>query len=138
MPRKCYLTAPDRCHSSSPLSLTFVRVDDRSPCRPQRAAACRPQVEWGIDLQTEHERYLTEEVFKAPIIVYNYPKEIKAFYMRLNDDEKTVAAMDVLVPKVGALLGLAYMKMWMNTCFLTATIACGPVSLHGRVGVRHG
>lgn len=58
------------------------------------------QVEWGIDLSTEHERYLTEEIFKQPVIVYNYPKEIKAFYMRLNDDNKTVAAMDVLVPKV--------------------------------------
>lgn len=74
------------------------------PCRLQRTPASRPQVEWGIDLQTEHERYLTEEVFKAPIIVYNYPKDIKAFYMRLNDDGKTVAAMDVLVPKVGAWL----------------------------------
>mgnify|MGYP001807084910 CR=1 FL=1 len=59
------------------------------------------KVEWGIDLSTEHERYLTEEIFKQPVIVYNYPKEIKAFYMRLNDDNKTVAAMDVLVPKVG-------------------------------------
>ncbi|KAI7843684.1 hypothetical protein COHA_002584 [Chlorella ohadii] len=62
-------------------------------------------VSWGIDLQSEHERYLTEEVFKQPIIVYNYPKDIKAFYMRLNDDNKTVAAMDVLVPKVGELVG---------------------------------
>lgn len=57
-------------------------------------------VEWGIDLATEHERYLAEEVYKKPVIVYNYPKDIKAFYMRLNDDDKTVAAMDVLVPKV--------------------------------------
>lgn len=56
---------------------------------------------WGIDMQSEHERYLTEEVFKQPIIVYNYPKDIKAFYMKLNEDGKTVAAMDVLVPKVG-------------------------------------
>eukprot|EP00198_Chlamydomonas_reinhardtii_P003924 XP_001693260.1 predicted protein [Chlamydomonas reinhardtii] len=63
------------------------------------------KVEWGIDLSTEHERYLTEEIFKQPVIVYNYPKEIKAFYMRLNDDNKTVAAMDVLVPKVGELIG---------------------------------
>lgn len=67
----------------------------RLPC-----SGCCLQVEWGIDLQTEHERYLTEEVFKQPTIVYNYPKDIKAFYMRLNEDEKTVAAMDVLVPKV--------------------------------------
>ena len=62
-------------------------------------------VEWGIDLATEHERYLAEEVYKKPVIVYDYPKDIKAFYMRLNDDNKTVAAMDVLVPKVGELIG---------------------------------
>lgn len=60
---------------------------------------------WGIDLATEHERYLSEVVYKQPVIVYDYPKEIKAFYMRLNDDGKTVAAMDVLVPKVGELIG---------------------------------
>eukprot|EP01018_Ginkgo_biloba_P038957 Gb_01987 [translate_table: standard] len=63
------------------------------------------KVEWGIDLASEHERYLTEEIFKKPVIVYNYPKQIKAFYMRINDDGKTVAAMDVLVPKVGELIG---------------------------------
>ncbi|KAF4349363.1 asparagine--tRNA ligase, cytoplasmic 1 [Cannabis sativa] len=63
------------------------------------------KVEWGIDLASEHERYLTEVMFKKPVIVYNYPKGIKAFYMRLNDDCKTVAAMDVLVPKVGELIG---------------------------------
>ena len=62
-------------------------------------------VEWGIDLQTEHERYLTEQVFKCPIFVTDYPKEIKAFYMRLNDDGKTVAAMDLLVPGVGEIIG---------------------------------
>ncbi|KAI3971199.1 hypothetical protein MKW92_020249 [Papaver armeniacum] len=56
-------------------------------------------VEWGIDLASEHERYLTEVIFNKPVIVYNYPKGIKPFYMRLNDDDKTVAAMDVLVPK---------------------------------------
>ncbi|KAK4756932.1 hypothetical protein SAY87_007059 [Trapa incisa] len=63
------------------------------------------KVEWGIDLASEHERYLTEVKFQKPVIVYNYPKDIKAFYMRLNDDGKTVAAMDVLVPKVGELIG---------------------------------
>ena len=62
-------------------------------------------VEWGIDLQTEHERYLTEEVFKKPIFVTDYPKDIKAFYMRLNDDGKTVAAADCLVPGVGEIIG---------------------------------
>jgi asparaginyl-tRNA synthetase len=62
-------------------------------------------VGYGADLQTEHERYLTEEHFKKPVIVYNYPKEIKPFYMRLNDDDRTVAAMDLLVPRVGELVG---------------------------------
>ncbi|ATW28972.1 asparagine--tRNA ligase [Candidatus Formimonas warabiya] len=62
-------------------------------------------VDWGKDLQTEHERYLTEEVFKKPVFVTGYPKEIKAFYMRLNDDHKTVAAMDLLVPGVGEIIG---------------------------------
>lgn len=62
-------------------------------------------VKWGNDLQTEHERYLTEEVFKKPVFVTDYPKEIKAFYMRLNDDNKTVAAMDLLVPGVGEIIG---------------------------------
>ncbi len=61
--------------------------------------------EWGMDLQTEHERYLTEQHFKCPVIVYNYPKTIKPFYMRRNDDGKTVTAMDVLVPGVGELIG---------------------------------
>lgn len=62
-------------------------------------------VEWGIDLQTEHERYLTEEHFKKPLFVTDYPKEIKAFYMRLNEDGKTVAAMDLLVPGIGEIIG---------------------------------
>ncbi|PSS01950.1 Asparagine--tRNA ligase [Actinidia chinensis var. chinensis] len=63
------------------------------------------KVEWGIDLASEHERYLTEVKFQSPVIVYNYPKGIKAFYMKVNADNKTVAAMDVLVPKVGELIG---------------------------------
>jgi asparaginyl-tRNA synthetase len=62
-------------------------------------------VRWGMDLQSEHERWLTEEHVKAPLIVMNYPKEIKAFYMRMNDDEKTVAAMDVLAPGIGEIIG---------------------------------
>ena len=62
-------------------------------------------VEWGIDLQSEHERWLTEEHVGRPVVVMNYPKDIKAFYMRLNDDEKTVAAMDVLAPGIGEIIG---------------------------------
>ncbi|RIK74841.1 MAG: asparagine--tRNA ligase [Planctomycetota bacterium] len=62
-------------------------------------------VAWGTDLQAEHERFLTEEHFKRPVVLYNYPRSIKPFYMRVNDDEKTVRAMDVLVPKVGEIIG---------------------------------
>lgn len=62
-------------------------------------------VDWGCDLQTEHERYLTEKVFDKPVFVTNYPKEIKAFYMRMNEDNKTVAAVDLLVPGVGEIIG---------------------------------
>lgn len=63
------------------------------------------KVQWGADLQTEHERYLTEQVFKKPVFVTDYPKEIKSFYMRMNDDGKTVAAMDMLVPGIGEIIG---------------------------------
>jgi asparaginyl-tRNA synthetase len=62
-------------------------------------------VKWGVDLQSEHERFLTEEFVKKPVVLMNYPKEIKAFYMRLNDDERTVAAMDVLAPGIGEIIG---------------------------------
>ena len=63
------------------------------------------KVSWGCDLQTEHERYLTEQVFKRPVFVTDYPKEIKAFYMKMNEDQKTVAAMDCLVPGIGEIIG---------------------------------
>jgi asparaginyl-tRNA synthetase len=62
-------------------------------------------VTWGADLQSEHERFIAEQVVKGPVVITDYPREIKAFYMRLNDDEKTVAAMDVLVPGVGEIIG---------------------------------
>ena len=62
-------------------------------------------VHWGMDMQSEHERWLTEEHVKAPVVVMNYPKEIKAFYMRMNDDGRTVAAMDVLAPGIGEIIG---------------------------------
>lgn len=77
-----------------------------------------PKVSWGIDLATEHERFITEEIFRQPTIVYNYPKEIKAFYMKLNDDGKTVAAMDVLVPKVTSASYLfRHLISLKSTCF---------------------
>ena len=62
-------------------------------------------VKWGMDLQSEHEKFLTEKVFKGPVAVINYPKDIKAFYMRVNDDGRTVAAMDVLAPGIGEIIG---------------------------------
>ena len=62
-------------------------------------------VKWGIDMQSEHERWLTEEHIGRPVVVMNYPKDIKAFYMRLNDDGRTVAAMDVLAPGIGEIIG---------------------------------
>ncbi|MGI6733816.1 MAG: asparagine--tRNA ligase [Anaerovoracaceae bacterium] len=71
----------------------------------QSKATFQYPVEWGMDLQTEHERYITEKIFNKPVFVTDYPKEIKAFYMRLNDDGKTVAAMDLLVPGVGEIVG---------------------------------
>ena len=82
-------------------------------------------VKWGIDLQSEHERYITEQVYKKPVFLINYPKDIKAFYMRLNDDKKTVAAVDLLVPGVGELIGgsqreerLEVLKSRMKECGL--------------------
>jgi asparaginyl-tRNA synthetase len=64
-----------------------------------------PITGWGMDLQSEHERYLVEKHFKKPVILHNYPKEIKAFYMRQNEDGKTVAAMDILAPGIGEIVG---------------------------------
>ena len=79
-------------------------------------------VVWGLDLQSEHERYLTEVLVKKPVLVTDYPQDIKAFYMRLNDDQKTVAAMDLLVPKIGELIGgsqreerLERLETWIQT-----------------------
>jgi asparaginyl-tRNA synthetase len=71
----------------------------------QSGAAFAYPVEWGLDLQTEHERYITEQIVGGPAFILNYPKDIKAFYMRQNDDGQTVAAMDLLVPKVGEIIG---------------------------------
>ena len=89
---------------------TFERVDYTDAIAILEKAVANGRkfefpVSWGIDMQSEHERYLTEEVFKAPVVVINYPKDIKAFYMRLNDDGRTVAAMDVLAPGIGEIIG---------------------------------
>ena len=86
---------------------TFLRLDYAQAVDILKASGKTFEfpVEWGRDLQSEHERYLTEEHAGGPVVVVNYPKDIKAFYMRLNDDAKTVAAMDVLVPGVGEIIG---------------------------------
>jgi len=72
---------------------------------PKDGVAWEFPPQWGEELQTEHEKYLAEVVYKKPVIVYNYPKRCKAFYMRLNDDDATVGAMDVLFPRVGEMVG---------------------------------
>src|SRR6266545_5632470 len=85
----------------------FVRMDYTDAIRILEQAKQKFEfpVQWGIDLQSEHERYLSEKHVGKPVILMNYPKQIKAFYMRLNDDDKTVAAMDVLVPGIGEIIG---------------------------------
>jgi len=85
----------------------YVRMDySEAILRLEKASVSfEYPVSWGLDLQTEHERYLTEKIVNGPVFVLNYPKDIKAFYMRQNDDDRTVAAMDLLVPKVGEIIG---------------------------------
>ncbi len=86
---------------------SFARVDYADAIKILESSKKKFEfpVKWGADLQTEHERFLVEQHFKKPVVVMNYPAEIKAFYMRLNDDEKTVAAMDVLAPGIGEIIG---------------------------------
>jgi asparaginyl-tRNA synthetase len=72
---------------------------------PYKKKKFQYEVKWGVDMQSEHERYLVEKHFKKPVIVTNYPKDFKAFYMRLNEDNKTVAAMDILAPGIGEIVG---------------------------------
>ena len=101
-------------------------------------------VYWGVDLQSEHERYITEEVFKKPVFLTDYPKEIKAFYMRLNDDKKTVAASDLLVPGIGELIGgsqreerLEFLTERMKECNLNAEDYKAYLDLRRYGGVVH-
>jgi asparaginyl-tRNA synthetase len=85
----------------------FVRLDytDAIDILLKSGKKFEYKVEWGVDLQSEHERYLVENHFKKPVILINYPKDIKAFYMKQNEDGKTVRAMDVLFPKIGEIIG---------------------------------
>jgi asparaginyl-tRNA synthetase len=91
----------DHRHATSSAALHRGRRDSRTPA----AKTFEFPVAWGRDLQSEHERYLTEQHFQAPVILYDYPRTIKPFYMYVNDDGRTVRAMDVLVPKVGEIIG---------------------------------
>jgi asparaginyl-tRNA synthetase len=88
-------------------SRSFERVSYTEAVELLKASGVKFEypVEYGLNLQSEHERWLTEQHFKKPTTVFNYPKEIKPFYMRLNDDDKTVTAMDVLVPGIGEIIG---------------------------------
>ncbi|MGE5549075.1 MAG: asparagine--tRNA ligase [Bacteroidota bacterium] len=108
------------------LAAEFARVSYTEAIKllEQAKAAFTYPVHWGVDLQTEHERYLTEQVFKRPVFVVDYPKEIKAFYMRRNDDGKTVAAMDLLVPDVGEIIG-GSQREERHDVLLTAMRAAG-------------
>ena len=92
------------------IAASFERMDYTDAVKALEAASAKGThfefpVKWGVDLQSEHERYLTETLVGRPVVVMNYPKEIKAFYMRLNDDGRTVAAMDVLAPGIGEIIG---------------------------------
>ncbi|MCU0385029.1 MAG: asparagine--tRNA ligase [Flavihumibacter sp.] len=86
--------------------ITYTQaIDILLQSTPYKKKKFQYEVKWGVDMQSEHERYLVEKHFKKPVIVTNYPKEFKAFYMRLNDDNKTVAAMDILAPGIGEIVG---------------------------------
>ncbi len=92
------------------INATFERMEYGDAVKALEAAVTKGHnfefpVKWGMDLQSEHERYLTETLVGRPVVVMNYPKKIKAFYMRVNEDGKTVAAMDVLAPGIGELIG---------------------------------
>ena len=95
----------DRLHNIVNSDFQRITYTEAVELLQKSGAEFQYPVEWGIDLQTEHERYITEQIFKKPVFVTDYPKEIKAFYMRLNDDGKTVAAADLLVPGVGEIIG---------------------------------
>ncbi|NMC63132.1 MAG: asparagine--tRNA ligase, partial [SAR324 cluster bacterium] len=94
-------------HLEKVANATFARMDytDLIKELERSGRTFEFPVKWGMDLQAEHERFITDEVVKGPVFVINYPKEIKAFYMRMNEDAKTVRAMDCLVPRLGEIIG---------------------------------
>ena len=98
-------TLLERLHTLENSDYQMVTYTEAVKLLKESGAEFKYPVDWGLDLKTEHERYLTEHIYKKPVFVTDYPKEIKSFYMRLNDDGKTVAAMDLLVPGVGEIIG---------------------------------
>ncbi|RJP39691.1 MAG: asparagine--tRNA ligase [Desulfobacteraceae bacterium] len=99
---KTLLTTLNKIASSNFIRLTYTEAID---ILKNSNKIFQYDIDWGSDLQTEHERYLCEDHFNGPLIIYNYPASIKPFYMRVNDDEKTVGAMDVIVPRIGEIIG---------------------------------
>ncbi len=95
----------DRLHNVVESDFAHVTYTEAIEILKKHNDSFKYKVEWGCDLQTEHERYLTEQIYKRPVFVTDYPKDIKAFYMKLNEDGKTVAAMDCLVPGIGEIIG---------------------------------
>jgi len=98
-------TLPDRLDTVLNRPFSHITYTEAVARLEKSGRAFQFPVAWGTDLQSEHERYLTEEVFKGPLVVTDYPKQIKPFYMRANDDDKTVAAMDILLPGIGEIIG---------------------------------
>ena len=129
---------------SSDSSIRDVTPNDIKGLLEKSGEKFQYPVYWGCDLQTEHERYLTEKIFGCPVFVTDYPKEIKAFYMRLNDDGRTVAAMDLLVPGVGEIIGgsqreerLAVLQARMAECGLREEDYWWYLNLRRYGGTRH-
>lgn len=92
-------------HSHSLQRLTYTEAVEILKKAVEDGVSFEVKPEWGIDLPSEHERYICEKVFNKPVVLTDYPKDIKAFYMKVNDDGKTVAAADILVPKIGEIIG---------------------------------
>ena len=137
-------TVLERLHTLAQSEYKRVTYTEAVDLLKKSGESFKYPVEWGIDLQTEHERYLTEQIFKCPIFVTDYPKEIKSFYMRVNDDGKTVAAMDLLVPGVGEIIGgsqreerLDVLLSRMAECHLKEEDYWWYVNLRRYGGTRH-
>jgi len=117
----------------------FIRIDYSEAIELLRDSGNKFEFkpDWGLDLQTEHERYLTEKHFGAPVIIKNYPAEIKAFYMRLNDDQRTVAAMDVLAPGIGEIIGGSQREERLDVlCERLKSMDLDPESYHWYLDLR--